>query len=75
MSSAEKAYGLIKSVMLMNERFDGLEERIRTVSTDVGALAASHAELAQRVARIEGVMEGYARASAAASPARRLPKK
>ena len=75
MSSAEKAYGLIKSVMLMNERFDGLEERIRTGSIDLGSLAASHAELAQRVARIEGVMEGYARASAVAKPTRRLPRK
>lgn len=74
MSSAEKAYGLLKSIMLMNERFDGIDDRLRTVSTDMGALARDHGELAQRVSRIEGVMEGYARVSSAPKT-RRLPNK
>ena len=74
MSSTEKVFGVVKSVMLMHERFDGLDERIKRLDDDLTSLSRSHSDLAQRVARIEGVMEGYARASS--SPSRpRLPKK
>jgi len=72
-SGTEKAFGVIKSIMLMHERFDGLDERIKRLDSDLTDLGRSHAELSQRVARIEGVMEGYARASTA-SPARRPPR-
>lgn len=72
MSSAERVLGVVKSVMLMQERFDGLDERIKRLDGDLTKLSRSHSDLAQRVARIEGVMEGYARASSAP---RRLPKK
>jgi hypothetical protein len=73
-SGVDRAYGLIKSVMLMGERFDAIDRTIEGLSGDLSDLGKSHAELAQRVARIEGVMEGYARASASSKPARRLPK-
>jgi hypothetical protein len=73
MSSAEKAYGLIKSVMLMNERFDGLDDRIKTVSSDLAALARNHADLSERVSRIEGFIDGATAASGART--RKLPKK
>ncbi len=74
MSSTEKVFGIVKSVILMHERFDGLDERIRRLDGDLTNLSRSHSDLAQRVARIEGVMEGYARASAASNRPR-LPKK
>ena len=64
MSSTEKIFGVVKSVMLMHERFDGLDRRINRLDGDLTDLSRSHAELAQRVARIEGVMEGFGRASA-----------
>ena len=56
MSTFEKGYGLLKSLMLMRERFDGLERRIATVSDDLSALARSHARLGERVADIEGYL-------------------
>jgi len=68
-TNADRAYGMLKSVLLMNERFDSLDKRMKTISDDLSLLSRDHAELAQRVARIEGVMEGYARAS----DQRRLP--
>ncbi len=74
MSSTEKVFGVVKSVMLMHERFDGLDERIKRLDGDLTSLSRSHSDLAQRVARIEGVMEGYARASSSPSGPR-LPKK
>lgn len=58
----------------MGERFDAIDRTIEGLSGDLSDLGKSHAELAQRVARIEGVMEGYARASTA-SRTPRLPKK
>lgn len=73
MSSTEKIFGVVKSVMLMHERFDGLDERIKRLDGDLTNLSRSHSDLAQRLARIEGVMEGYARA-APAPRRRRLPK-
>jgi hypothetical protein len=62
-SSTEKVFGIVKSVILMHERFDGLDDRIKRLDGDLTDLSRSHSDLAQRVARIEGVMEGYARAS------------
>lgn len=63
MSTADRVYSGLKAIMLMNERFDRVDERIKELGTDLVSLSGSHAELAQRVARIEGVMEGYGRAS------------
>ena len=71
MSSAEKAFGVIKSMMLMNERFDALDERAKENAREIVDLAKSHSELAQRVAVIEGYIRGRAD-QAAMQP--RLPK-
>ena len=60
MSSAAKAFGVIKTIMLMNERFDRLEEKNKDLALDLGALGRSHAELAERVAKIEGYIRGRA---------------
>lgn len=59
MSAGEKAFGLLKSIMLMTERFDAIDAKVKTVASDQAALSRSHADLAQRVAD----MEGYLRAA------------
>ena len=68
MSSTEKIFGVVKSVMLMHERFDGLDRRINRLDGDLTDLSRSHAELAQRVAKIEGYIRG--RSDQAAAQAR-----
>ena len=56
MSSTEKIFGIVKSVMLMHERFDGLDKRVQRLDDDLTDLARSHSALAQRVADIEGFL-------------------
>ena len=58
MSNTEKIFGIVKSVMLMHERFDGLDQRINRLDGDLTDLSRSHAELAERVAKIEGYIRG-----------------
>ena len=75
MSAFDRIYTGLKSVMTMNERFDRIDGQLRGLSDDIGQLAASHAELAQRVARVEGVLEGVEMATAPRrSGTRRLEK-
>lgn len=71
MSAFDRVYGGIKAVMLMEERFDRIDTQLRDLSGDLGLLAKSHAEVAQRVAAIEGYIRGRAD-QAAMQP--RLPK-
>lgn len=71
MSTTERMFGIVKSVMLMQERFDGLDQRISRLDGDLTELSRDHADLCQRVARIEGVMDGFARGSAQAGQGRR----
>ena len=56
MSTFEKGFGLLKSVMLMSERFDGLDRRIASLSNDLAALSQSHGRMSERVAEIEGYL-------------------
>ncbi|CAA9498902.1 MAG: hypothetical protein AVDCRST_MAG31-241 [uncultured Sphingomonas sp.] len=72
MSGAEKAFGALKSMLLVNEKFDAIHSEMKELSAELRDLAKSHSELGQRVARIEGVMEGYARAFA---DPRQLPER
>lgn len=65
MSNTEKIFGIVKSVMLMHERFDGLDQRINRLDGDLTDLSRSHAELAQRVAKIEGYIRGRSDQAAA----------
>ena len=65
MSSTEKIFGVVKSVMLMHERFDGLDRKINRLDGDLTDLSRSHAELAQRVAKIEGYIRGRSDQAAA----------
>jgi len=56
MSTFEKGYGALKSLMLMGERFDGLERRLATVADDLAALSQSHVRVSERVAELEGYL-------------------
>lgn len=56
MSTFEKGYGVLKSIMLMGERFDGLDRRIAILSADLTALSQSHGRMGERVADIEGYL-------------------
>ncbi len=60
MSGTEKVFGLVKSVMLMSERFDMIDQRVNRLEVDLTDLSRSHVELAQRVAVIEGYIRGRA---------------
>ena len=73
MSGFDRVYQGLKAVMMMDERFDRIDIQLRDLADDLDALASSHAELAQRVARIEGFIDGAAAASTVRT--RRLPKK
>ena len=56
MSAGEKAFGLFKTIMLVTERFDALDEKMKAIGSDQSALARSHADLSLRVAEIEGYL-------------------
>ena len=60
MSGADRAYGLLKSVMLMGERFYAIDRRLEGLAGDLAALGRSHADLAQRMAAMEGYVRGRA---------------
>ena len=60
MSAFDRIYGGLKSIMLMNERFDRIDSELQSLADDLGSMASSHAELAQRVAVIEGYIRGRA---------------
>lgn len=68
MSGFDRIYSGLKAVMLMNERFDRVDGQLSDLSDDLGLLAGSHAELAQRVAIIEGYLRGRADQAAADRP-------
>ena len=74
MSSLGDAFAALKNVMLLHERLEGVQKDVERLSEDLKGLNRYAVEIDRRVARIEGVMEGYQRASA--TPRRpRLPKK
>ena len=56
LSTFERGYGLLKSLMLMSERFDRIDARIAALSDDVADLAHSHVHVSERVADIEGYL-------------------
>ena len=77
MSSTEKAIGVVKSVLLFNERLEAVQKQIEQLRGDLSTLARDLIDVDRRVSRIEGVMEGYGRAAAQAAPRprqKRLPK-
>jgi predicted methyltransferase len=60
MSNTEKVFGAVKAIMLMQERFDGIDKKILRLEDDLSDVGKSHSELAQRVAVIEGYIRGRA---------------
>lgn len=72
MSRPEKLFGVIKSVMLMHERFDAIDKRIQRLDTDLSDISRSHAELAQKVAEMQGYVRGRADQAAAQKRQKRI---
>jgi hypothetical protein len=65
----------IRQVILLQENVGRLQKDVETLAADVRRVRDYAGEIDKRVARIEGVMEGYGRATAAQpSRQRRLPK-
>jgi hypothetical protein len=62
----------VKQVMLLQSRLETLDERISNLAHDVDGLADLVGSLRDRLARLEGFIEG---AAAAATPRPRLPRK
>jgi hypothetical protein len=73
-SALGDAFAALKNVMLMQEKLERMQKEIDLTASDLRGLRDYAVEIDKRVARIEGVMEGVARASSA--PRRpRLSKK
>ena len=68
MSGTEKAFGFLKTVLLVNERFDTIDGKLKDLAGDMTALGRSHGELGQRVAVMEGYLRGRADQAAAQTP-------
>jgi hypothetical protein len=65
----------IKQVILLQENIARLQRDVEGLAQDVRRIRDYAGNIDKRVARIEGVMEGYGRAAAASRPRqRRLPK-
>jgi hypothetical protein len=60
-STFDQIYAGLKAVMLMEERFERIDTEMKGLGGDFARLAASHAELAQRVAGIEGFLKAATR--------------
>ncbi|HKC02046.1 MAG TPA: hypothetical protein VKC17_01935 [Sphingomicrobium sp.] len=75
MSALGDAFASLKNVMLLQERLEVVQKDVERMTGDLRDLNRYAVEIDKRVARIEGVMEGYGRATAA-RPSRqpRLPK-
>ena len=58
MSASEKAFGLIKTVFTIQERFDSLQDSLSELAERLAKLADSHAALRDRVSVIEGYIRG-----------------
>lgn len=71
MSSLSDAFKAIQQVMLMQSRIEQLEHSNTRVGQDVKGIARAVDHLGERVARIEGFIDGVA----TASRPKRLPKR
>ena len=74
MSSVGDAFAALKNVMLLHERMERVQKDVERLTDDLKDTSRWVAEIDRRVARIEGVMEGFQRASATTRRPR-LPKK
>ena len=74
MSALGEAMKAVKEVLLMQANIERLDQDFNRLGQDVRDLKQVVIDVDRRVARIEGVMEGVARASTAAPRAKKLPK-
>ena len=63
MPVAERTWGAFKSFVLYQETIKAMREDMAALARDVSALGNAHADLRDRVSRIEGVLEGAAMAA------------
>lgn len=75
MSALGDAFAALKNVILMQDKLERMQKQIDASATDLRGLRDYAVEIDKRVARIEGIMEGVARASAAPKSPRRISKK
>jgi hypothetical protein len=73
-SSVGDAFAALKNVMLLHERMERVQKDVERLTDDLKDTNRWTAEIDRRVARIEGVMEGFQRASATTRRPR-LPRK
>lgn len=64
----------IKQVILLQENVARLQREVENIAQDVRRVRDYAGGIDTRVARIEGVMEGYGRAASQNPPARRQPR-
>lgn len=64
MSALGEAFAALKNVMLMQDKLERMQKEIEANASDLRGVRDYAIEIDKRVARIEGVMEGYQRASA-----------
>lgn len=60
MSAGEKALGFIKTVFTVKDQLDDLGRDQKALNSRLAKLAEAHADLRDRVSRLEGVIEGAA---------------
>ena len=65
MSTIGDAFSGLRKVLLMQENIERLEKNFDKLSSDLIRTRDYAASIDQRVARVEGVIEGYGRAMAA----------
>ena len=63
MPAAESAWNVLKSLVLYQETMKAVRDDVAALSRDVAALSVAHADLRDRVSRLEGVIEGAAMAT------------
>ncbi|HEX5238255.1 MAG TPA: hypothetical protein VFW39_07325 [Sphingomicrobium sp.] len=74
MSGLGEAFAALKNVMLLHERMERVQKDTERLSGDLKDTNKWVAAIDRRVAHIEGVMDGFQRASAQAQRPR-LPRK
>ncbi|WP_174278498.1 hypothetical protein [Sphingomonas bacterium] len=62
MAVAERTWGAFKSFVLYQETIKAIRDDMAALSRDVAALSNAHADLRDRISRLEGVIDGVAMA-------------
>lgn len=71
MSGLGEAFLALKNVMLLHERVEGLQKELEQLARSQGDLGKSVVSIDNRLARLEGFIEG---ASAASAKSAKLPR-